>query len=64
MKELLLSQPAITFYTIFVVVNSLMVGVAAMTWIGRRVCGVIQFRWGPNRVGPAGLLQHADLFRC
>jgi NADH-quinone oxidoreductase subunit H len=56
-KELLLSQPAFTFYLVLIVVNSLMVGVAAMTWIERRVCGVIQFRWGPNRVGPAGLLQ-------
>jgi NADH-quinone oxidoreductase subunit H len=28
-----------------------------MTWVERRVMGVIQFRWGPNRVGPLGLLQ-------
>jgi len=42
---------------IFVVANVLMVSVAAMTWVERRISGVIQFRWGPNRVGPFGLLQ-------
>ncbi|HXV75263.1 MAG TPA: NADH-quinone oxidoreductase subunit NuoH [Candidatus Polarisedimenticolaceae bacterium] len=42
---------------ILVVVNVLMVGVAGMTWVERRLSAVIQFRWGPNRVGPAGLLQ-------
>ena len=42
---------------IFVVFNALMVAVAVMTWIERRLSAVIQFRWGPNRVGPFGLLQ-------
>jgi NADH-quinone oxidoreductase subunit H len=56
-KELLQSQVAITFYTIAVVVNALLAGVAVMTWIERRLSGVIQFRWGPNRVGPFGLFQ-------
>ncbi len=35
----------------------LMVGVAFVTWLERRVAGWIQNRMGPNRVGPAGLLQ-------
>ena len=32
-------------------------GVAFMTWVERRVSGVIQWRLGPNRVGPFGLFQ-------
>jgi NADH-quinone oxidoreductase subunit H len=56
-SDLLLSPVAITFYTILVIVNVLMAGVAVMTWIERRLSGVMQFRWGPNRVGPLGLFQ-------
>ena len=47
----------INFGKIFIVANVLMVGVAFMTWVERRVSAIIQFRLGPNRVGPAGLLQ-------
>jgi NADH-quinone oxidoreductase subunit H len=39
------------------VVNSLLGGVALMTWVERRLSAVLQFRWGPNRVGPLGLFQ-------
>ncbi len=46
-----------TLVKVVVLVNALMVGVAFMTWVERRVMAVIQFRWGPNRVGPMGLLQ-------
>jgi NADH-quinone oxidoreductase subunit H len=42
---------------IFLVVNVLMLSVAYLTWIERRLSGVMQFRWGPNRVGWLGLLQ-------
>jgi NADH-quinone oxidoreductase subunit H len=42
---------------IVVVFNVLMGSVAFMTWVERRVSGIIQYRWGPNRVGPFGLLQ-------
>jgi NADH-quinone oxidoreductase subunit H len=40
-----------------VVVGALLGGVSIMTWVERRLSGVIQFRWGPNRVGPLGLFQ-------
>jgi NADH-quinone oxidoreductase subunit H len=39
------------------VVGLVMAGVTYMTWVERRVAGIIQDRLGPNRVGPAGLLQ-------
>ncbi|HEV8375736.1 MAG TPA: complex I subunit 1 family protein, partial [Candidatus Polarisedimenticolia bacterium] len=39
------------------VVGLVMGGVTYMTWVERRVAGIIQDRLGPNRVGPAGLLQ-------
>jgi NADH-quinone oxidoreductase subunit H len=42
---------------IIVVIGILMTGVAIMTWIERRLSGMIQYRLGPNRVGPMGLLQ-------
>jgi len=48
---------AITLAEILVVANALMIGVSIMTWIERRLSGMIQFRWGPNRVGPFGLFQ-------
>ncbi len=40
-----------------VVVSALMGTVSVMTWVERRVSALIQDRWGPNRVGPFGLLQ-------
>jgi NADH-quinone oxidoreductase subunit H len=40
-----------------VVVVVLLAGVVLMAWAERRIMGLIQFRWGPNRVGPFGLLQ-------
>ncbi len=46
----------------FVLVNVLMAFFAFMTWVERKLIGRFQVRYGPNRVGPFGLLQPiADL---
>ena len=42
---------------ILIVIGALMGGVAIMTWVERRLSGTMQFRLGPNRVGPFGLFQ-------
>jgi NADH-quinone oxidoreductase subunit H len=49
----------IAFVKLFIVFNVIMVSVALITWLERRVCAWMQDRMGPNRVGPFGLLQPA-----
>jgi NADH-quinone oxidoreductase subunit H len=46
--------PVVKFVIAFLIVQGI---VAAMNWIERRLLGLMQARLGPNRVGPAGLLQ-------
>jgi NADH-quinone oxidoreductase subunit H len=52
----------LTIIKAFVLVNVLMGFFALMTWVERKLIGRFQVRYGPNRVGPYGLLQPiADL---
>ena len=47
-----------------VIVNLVLLMFAYMTWVERKLLGRMQLRYGPNRVGPFGLLQPiADLIK-
>jgi len=48
---------AITLVKLAVVIGALLGGVSVMTLVERRLSAIMQFRWGPNRVGPFGVLQ-------
>lgn len=48
----------------FLIANIVMLVFAMMTWIERRLLSFFQYRLGPNRVGPGGVLQPiADLMK-
>ncbi len=52
------------FVKAFLIANLIMVVFALMTWIERRLLSFFQYRLGPNRVGPFGVLQPiADLLK-
>ena len=42
---------------VLLVVGVLLGMFAVMTWVERRTLAFMQFRLGPNRAGPAGILQ-------
>ena len=47
-----------------VIINVVLLGVAYLTWLERKLLGRMQLRYGPNRAGPYGLLQPiADLVK-
>ena len=45
------------FYKIAFILIPLLVSVALIVWLDRRIWGAVQKRKGPNVVGPFGLLQ-------
>ena len=52
------------FLKAFMIGNLIMLIFALMTWIERRLLSFFQYRLGPNRVGPFGILQPiADLLK-
>lgn len=52
------------FLKAFLIANLIMLVFAMMTWIERRLLSFFQYRLGPNRVGPFGILQPiADLLK-
>ena len=42
---------------IFALITPVLITVALIVWLDRRVWGLVQLRRGPNVVGPFGLLQ-------
>ncbi len=52
-----LAYAAAGLVIIMILVNSVLLGAAVLTWMERRVLGRMQNRIGPNRWGPFGLLQ-------
>lgn len=59
-------MPEVLFHLMTVVVTlvGVLLGAAGLIWVERRLLGLWQDRYGPNRVGPFGLLQVlADLVK-
>lgn len=52
-----MGEPARAIVTVFGVIIALLSVAAGLIWVERRFLGLWQDRYGPNRVGPFGLLQ-------
>lgn len=60
----ILTLIGITLIKIIIVVNVLLLTVSYLVYFERKISAWIQYRVGPNRVGPLGLLQpFADVFK-
>ncbi len=58
------SYLAAALFFMFLLVNAVLLGAAAITWLERRLIGRFQNRVGPNRWGPFGLFQpFADVLK-
>jgi NADH-quinone oxidoreductase subunit H len=55
--SLLVQETAIAVVKIVVVVGAMLGLFSLMTWVERRTLAFMQYRLGPNRVGPFGILQ-------
>ena len=64
MSDTMVRYVVVPFAQIFVVLNVLLLGVAYLVLLERKIIAFMQVRLGPRRVGPHGLLQPiADILK-